>query len=151
MAKISRKSPNDIWSLYGAIIIGLFWVLSHRNNNHQEIINDNYFLYWTFYEGKNYIRVFFLHKKDRIRNSMVFTVVRFNYFQWRQTGCCLCCTCYTTFSAPPRNYIHKCATLFCPAPNLFTTCNTAFMPRLAPLFINIICLNWFMLGITKLV
>ena len=56
--------------------------------------------------------------------------------QWRQTSFCLCCTCYTTFSAPPRNYIHKCATLFCPAPNLFTTCNTAFMPRLAPLIID---------------
>ena len=55
------------------------------------------------------------------------------HVQWRQTSCCFCCTCYTTFSAPPRNYIHKCATLFCPAPNLFTTCNTAFMPRLAPL------------------
>ena len=58
--------------------------------------------------------------------------------QWHQTSCCLCCTCYTTFSAPPRNYIHKCATLFCPAPNLFTTCNTAFMPQLAPLIINIL-------------
>ena len=58
------------------------------------------------------------------------------YPQWRQTSCCLCCTCYTTFSAPPRNYIHKCAALFCPAPNLFTTCNTAFMPRLAPLHMH---------------
>ena len=49
--------------------------------------------------------------------------------------CCTCCTCYTTSSAPPRNYIHKGGTLFCPAPNLFTTCNTAFKPRLAPLII----------------
>ena len=55
------------------------------------------------------------------------------HFHRRQTSCCTCSTCYTTFSAPPRNYIHRCATLFCPVSNLFTMCNTAFMPQLAPL------------------
>ena len=44
-----------------------------------------------------------------------------------------CCTCTTTFSAPPRNYIHKCAPFICPAPNLFSKCNTTFKPRLVPL------------------
>ena len=51
---------------------------------------------------------------------------KFLHFHRRQTSCCTCSTCYTTFSAPPRNYIHKCGTLFCPAPNLFTTCYTSF-------------------------
>ena len=49
-----------------------------------------------------------------------------DYYHRRQTSCCPCSTCYTTFSAPPRNYLHNCGTLFCPAPNLFTTCYTSF-------------------------
>ena len=57
----------------------------------------------------------------------------FGYVQWHQTSCSPCCTCNTTFSAPPWNYIHICAPFVCPAPNLFCTCNTAFKSRLAPL------------------
>ena len=53
--------------------------------------------------------------------------------QWRQTRCCRCSTCYTTFPAPPRNYVYKHAPHFCPAPNLFSMCTTGFKPRLAPL------------------
>ena len=37
---------------------------------------------------------------------------------------------------PELNYLHICAPHFCPAPNLFSTCNTAFEPRLAPLCMN---------------
>ena len=53
--------------------------------------------------------------------------------QWRQTRCCPCSTCYTTFPAPPRIYVYKHAPHFCPAPNLFSMCTTSFKPRLAPL------------------
>ena len=35
--------------------------------------------------------------------------------QWRQTRCCRCSTCYTTFPAPPRNYVYKHAPHFFPA------------------------------------
>ena len=56
------------------------------------------------------------------------------YVQWRQTRCCPCSTCYTTFPAPPRIYVYKHAPHFCPAPNLFSMCTTGFKPRLAPLY-----------------
>ena len=32
--------------------------------------------------------------------------------------------------------LHICAPYFCPTPNLFSTCNTSFKPRLAPFCIN---------------
>ena len=36
------------------------------------------------------------------------------YIQWHQTSCCLCCTCYTTFSAPPRTYLLRATPPLCP-------------------------------------
>ena len=57
------------------------------------------------------------------------------YNQWLQTRCCHCSTCYTTFPAPPRNYVYKHAAHFCPVPNLFSMCTTGFKPQLAPLCI----------------
>ena len=45
------------------------------------------------------------------RNELCITILSYMHLQWRQTSCCRCSTCTTTFSAPPRIYIYKGAIL----------------------------------------
>ena len=64
------------------------------------------------------------------RNELCITILSYMHLQWRQTSCCRCSTCTTTFSAPPRIYIYKCSTFSDPPQTYSYTCTTALEPGL---------------------